>query len=193
MRGAQSALAMLLSGLPFNDDTCASGFACQEHAKLPDGECCYARRVTLAASDGGLPDVPRCDSHGARALSDGELARADVVPMHRMRRVRPSGASVSSSPAVSNEPRMRSQGGASGSAARQEGARPLLGPGARTYSEQLPDAPAGAGRAARKPLLGRVGPTIGPAGSGTSNEKHQVWRWPGERDEGDRPRQVRLP
>jgi hypothetical protein len=30
MRGPQSALAMLLSGLPFNDDTCASGFAWRE-------------------------------------------------------------------------------------------------------------------------------------------------------------------
>jgi hypothetical protein len=40
---------------------------------------------------------------------------------------------------------------------------------------------------------GRVGPTIGSAGSGTSKERPQLWRWPGERDEGDRPRQVRLP
>ena len=31
---------------------------------------------------------------GARAPFDGEFARADVVPMYRMRRVRPSGASV---------------------------------------------------------------------------------------------------
>src|SRR3954454_3272022 len=30
-----------------------------------------------------------CDSEGARVLSDAELARADIAPMHRTRRVRP--------------------------------------------------------------------------------------------------------
>ena len=48
---------------------------------------------TCRAYAGVLP-LPRCDSGGARVPSDGELARADVVPMHRMRRVRPAGASV---------------------------------------------------------------------------------------------------
>jgi hypothetical protein len=33
--------------------------------------------------------LPHCDSDGARARSNRELARADVVPMHRMQRVRP--------------------------------------------------------------------------------------------------------
>ena len=41
-----------------------------------------------------LLPLPRCDSGDARAPSDDELARVDVVPMHWMRRVRPSGASV---------------------------------------------------------------------------------------------------
>jgi hypothetical protein len=41
-----------------------------------------------------LSRLPHCDSDGARAPSDRELARADVVPMHRTQRVRPSGASV---------------------------------------------------------------------------------------------------
>jgi hypothetical protein len=41
-----------------------------------------------------LSHLPRCDSDGARTPSDGEFARADVVPMHRMRQMRPSGASV---------------------------------------------------------------------------------------------------
>src|SRR4051794_28066383 len=30
-----------------------------------------------------------CDSEGARVLSDAKLARADIAPMHRTRRVRP--------------------------------------------------------------------------------------------------------
>jgi hypothetical protein len=38
--------------------------------------------------------LPHCDSDGARAPSHRELARADVVPMHRMQRTRPGGASV---------------------------------------------------------------------------------------------------
>jgi hypothetical protein len=43
------------------------------------------------AANGPLLLLPRCESDGARAPCDGELARADVVPMHRMRRVRPRG------------------------------------------------------------------------------------------------------
>ena len=38
--------------------------------------------------------LPRCDSDGARARSDGKPRCADIVPMHRMRRVRPSRAFV---------------------------------------------------------------------------------------------------
>jgi hypothetical protein len=38
--------------------------------------------------------LPHWNSDRARDPSDRELARADVVPMHRMQRVRPSGASV---------------------------------------------------------------------------------------------------
>jgi hypothetical protein len=38
--------------------------------------------------------LPRCDSDAARAPSDGKPRCADIVPMHRMRRVRPSGGSV---------------------------------------------------------------------------------------------------
>jgi hypothetical protein len=33
--------------------------------------------------------VPRCDSDGACAPTDGELADGDVVPMHRVPRVGP--------------------------------------------------------------------------------------------------------
>jgi hypothetical protein len=49
----------------------------------------YRRRTRVLT----LSLVPHCDSDGARAPSDRELARADVVPMHRTQRVRPSGAS----------------------------------------------------------------------------------------------------
>ena len=41
-----------------------------------------------------LPPMPPCDSDGARAPSDGELARAELVPMLRLRRVPPRAASV---------------------------------------------------------------------------------------------------
>jgi hypothetical protein len=37
---------------------------------------------------------PHCDSDGAQAASDRELARVEVVPRHRMHRIHPSGASV---------------------------------------------------------------------------------------------------
>jgi hypothetical protein len=140
------------------------------------------------------PGRASLDSHGARALSDGELARADVVPMHRMRRVRPSGASV-------GRP-VRACQTSLGCARNEAQAEARLDKRERGHCSGRESVPTpsscltlqrAAGRAARKPLLGRVRPTIGRAGSGTSKEKHQVWRWPGERDEGDRPRQVRLP
>jgi hypothetical protein len=52
--------------------------------------------------------MPHCDSDGASAPVDRELARADVVPMHRTQRVRPSGASVD---AVSGSQRRATAGG----------------------------------------------------------------------------------
>jgi hypothetical protein len=51
--------------------------------------------------------LPHCDSDGARALFDRELARADVVPMHRMQRVWPSGASVGRPTRASSQRRRR--------------------------------------------------------------------------------------
>ena len=41
-----------------------------------------------------LPHLPHWYSDGAQAASDRELARVEVVPRHRMHRIRPSGASV---------------------------------------------------------------------------------------------------
>ena len=61
-----------------------------------------ARAVLVA-----LSDLPHCDSDGARALFDRELARADVVPMHRMQRVWPSGASVGRPTRASSQRRRR--------------------------------------------------------------------------------------
>jgi hypothetical protein len=55
-----------------------------------------SRWIWLASSIGresGEPSLlllPRCDSDGARARSDGKPRCADIVPVHRMRRVRPS-------------------------------------------------------------------------------------------------------
>ena len=43
----------------------------------------------LSVRCAGLLLLPRCDSDGARARSDGKPRCADIVPMHRMRRVRP--------------------------------------------------------------------------------------------------------
>jgi hypothetical protein len=68
---------------------------------------------------------------------------ARTAPLPRSRSLRLCSWS-SSVAGLSKQPRMRSQRGASGSAARQDGTRPLLGPGVDTYTERLPDAPAGA-------------------------------------------------
>src|SRR4051812_9454281 len=69
---------------------------------------------------------------------------------------------------------MRAQRGASGSAARQEERGHCSGRGSVQTPSGCRTLQRAAGQAARKPRLGRVGPTIGAAGSGTSKEKHQV-------------------
>jgi hypothetical protein len=116
------------------------------------------RQVPGAA--GGAPDASakdRRNSRTARARDSGGdclalIAKAGLPPGGRLLLVHSGRV---------NEPRMRARRGASGSAARQEERGHCSG------RESLPT-PSGcltlqraAGQAARKPLLGRVGPTIG--------------------------------
>jgi hypothetical protein len=54
----------------------------------------FRHGAAVKADPRALSRLPHCDSDGARAPYDRELARADVVPMHRTQRVGPSDASV---------------------------------------------------------------------------------------------------
>ncbi len=57
-------------------------------------ECPCSSIATVAGRSPVLPTLLRCDSGGARVPSDDEVARADVVPMHRVRQAWSRGASV---------------------------------------------------------------------------------------------------
>jgi hypothetical protein len=69
------------------------GRRAQRDRDLPAG-LSLRRRSGCDPIVAGVSRLPRCDSDPARAPSDRELARADVVPMHRTQRLPSSGASV---------------------------------------------------------------------------------------------------
>jgi hypothetical protein len=56
--------------------------------------CCTSSISAVDSPSGSLPPLPHWESEGARAHPERELARADVLPMHRTQRVRRCGASV---------------------------------------------------------------------------------------------------
>ena len=70
--------------------------ALTSRATFPSHGLRFRNRLQGAAGSAScaLLLVPQWDSDGARTPSDRECARAAVLPMHRMPRVRPSGASA---------------------------------------------------------------------------------------------------